>query len=140
MKLLLLLPLLLVPMTLLSQDALPFTLDNPRHEPFPTELATRIYRYALSNVAREVNPQSPPMITPNFIVHIAPIDKPLLRSTDGAITLTFERWDAAMWSYACAWAASHSILSNARIKDVARWSLSEATATITVDELKRKPQ
>jgi hypothetical protein len=120
-----------------AQSSLPFQVSNPRHLKWSQEEATRIYSSACELVARSIRPEKPPRLHPDFVLVLgADADETVRIGPTSEVRL--KTWSAEHFAEAVVLMATREILQREDVSYLTRETLIAASASVSVDELKRQ--
>jgi hypothetical protein len=118
-----------------STSTLPFGVSNPKHLPWSTDEANRIYMSACELVARTVRPEKPPKLAPKFLLVLGTSDNETLRSGPTA-EVHLKEWNPARFAEAMVLMATREILKSEDVMSLTRDTLMAAGASVSVTDLK----
>jgi hypothetical protein len=121
-----------------AQTSLPFEVSNPKHLNWRAEEAGRIYASACELVARSVRPEKPPRLQPKFVLVLGAKEDETVRNGATA-EVHLKTWNPARFAEAMVIVAMREVLKKEDVTNLTRDTLIAAQASVSVNELKRKP-
>jgi hypothetical protein len=117
-----------------GQDESAFAVKNEKNKDWPAAEANRIYASACMLVAREVRPEHPPELRPQFTLVLG-AEKDQLVERNHKIELRLKEWNREKFAHGVVLLAAREVLQNKAVMMLTQRTLSWTDAVVPAAEL-----
>jgi hypothetical protein len=117
-----------------AQEDSPFSVKNEKNKDWPAAEANRIYASACMLVAREVRPERPPELRPQFTLVLG-AEKDQIIERNHKIELRLKEWNREKFAHGVVLLAAREVLQSKAVMMLTQRTLSWTDSVVSAAEL-----